>query len=262
MNQVFTCGYSGHTVAQLKQAAEAWNARVLDIRLSPKSMRPEWNEEALKQLLGWRYYHLGALGNDNYKNDGPIKIHNPKLGIDIVEQLLCTKSLILLCGCADYHSCHRAVVSQMLRARRIITQELAWPEVETVGAIKALSIKQPWAHLIVSGKKDIENRSWATNYRGRVLIHASKGMTHDDYDSCLALCDVLQVEIPPMENLERGGIVGEATLVDCVTESKSPWFFGEYGFVLANAKPLPFVPYRGALGFFNVPVDILKADAN
>lgn len=40
--------------------------------------------------------------------------------------------------------------------------------------MKALSIKQPWAHLIVSGVKDVENRSWKTNYRGRIFVHASK----------------------------------------------------------------------------------------
>lgn len=38
--------------------------------------------------------------------------------------------------------------------------------------MKAISIKQPWASLIAHGIKDIENRSWRTNYRGRVLIHA------------------------------------------------------------------------------------------
>lgn len=39
--------------------------------------------------------------------------------------------------------------------------------------MKALSIKQPWASLIAHGIKDIENRTWATKYRGKVLIHAS-----------------------------------------------------------------------------------------
>ncbi|RZJ91586.1 MAG: ASCH domain-containing protein, partial [Chryseobacterium sp.] len=39
--------------------------------------------------------------------------------------------------------------------------------------MKSLSIKQPWASLIASGIKDIENRTWATKYRGRIYIHAS-----------------------------------------------------------------------------------------
>ncbi len=47
--------------------------------------------------------------------------------------------------------------------------------------MKALSIRQPWAWLILHGGKDIENRDWATRFRGRVLIHASKGMTRDEW---------------------------------------------------------------------------------
>jgi hypothetical protein len=48
----------------------------------------------------------------------------------------------------------------------------------------------------------------------------------------------------------RGGIVGVAEIVDCVSSSTSPWFVGEYGFLIRNARPLPYVPCRGALGFF------------
>jgi hypothetical protein len=50
--------------------------------------------------------------------------------------------------------------------------------------MKALSIRQPWAWLIVNGYKDIENRSWATKFRGPVLIHAAKGMTGAEYNHC------------------------------------------------------------------------------
>jgi len=39
--------------------------------------------------------------------------------------------------------------------------------------MKTLSVKQPWAYLLCAGIKDIENRTWKTNYRGRVFIHAS-----------------------------------------------------------------------------------------
>jgi hypothetical protein len=59
-------------------------------------------------------------------------------------------------------------------------------------------------------------------------------------------------KVPDVKDLLRGGIVGSADLVDCVTESDSPWFFGPYGFVLANVRPMPFLPYKGRLGFFNV----------
>jgi hypothetical protein len=51
--------------------------------------------------------------------------------------------------------------------------------------MKALSIRQPWAWLILNAGKDIENRDWPTHFRGRFLIHASKGMTHDEYEGGL-----------------------------------------------------------------------------
>lgn len=60
------------------------------------------------------------------------------------------------------------------------------------------------------------------------------------------------IVFPGWKYMQRGGVVGEAELVDCVRESESPWFVGEYGFVLRNVKPLPFTPCAGALGFFRV----------
>ena len=120
--------------------------------------------------------------------------------------------------------------------------------------MKALSVRQPWAWLILNAGKDIENRDWSTTFRGRFLIHASKGMTRDEY---LGGADLLahidrRIFLPPFEQLERGGIVGMATLADCVEKSTSPWFFGHYGFELRDVMPLPFRPYKGALGFFEV----------
>jgi hypothetical protein len=114
--------------------------------------------------------------------------------------------------------------------------------------VKALSIMQPWAWLIVNGLKDIENRKWSTDVRGEFLVHAGK--TYDD-GAHIALRQ-LGVIVPRMELLERGGIVGQARITGCVATSASRWFVGPYGFVLADAKPLPFVPYRGMLGFFEV----------
>lgn len=119
----------------------------------------------------------------------------------------------------------------------------------------ALSIRQPWAWLILNAGKDIENRDWPAKYRGRFLIHASKGMTRDEYENAMdtAFYHVgCKVKLPPIEQLERGGIVGSVELVDCVEHSDSPWFFGSYGFVLRDPQPMPFRPYRGQLGFFQV----------
>lgn len=118
------------------------------------------------------------------------------------------------------------------------------------GRMVALSIRQPWAWLIVHGPKDVENRGWRTLFRGRILVHASLGMTRAEYEEAKICAAFNAVQIPSFGDLERGGIVGEATLTDCVQESSSPWFFGPYGLVLEDRRPLPFAPCRGMLGFF------------
>lgn len=119
----------------------------------------------------------------------------------------------------------------------------------------ALSIRQPWAWLILHAGKDIENRTWPTRYRGHVLIHAAKGMTRAEYEDAedpLWSRGGPTIELPPFADLQRGGIVGRARIVGCVTASDSSWFCGPFGFVLTAVEPLPFHPCRGALGFFDV----------
>lgn len=122
----------------------------------------------------------------------------------------------------------------------------------------ALSIRQPWAWLILNAGKDIENRCWPTRFRGRFLIHAAKGMTKAEFNACLhfVVREFPHVFLPPIHELELGGVVGEAEIADCVEDSDSRWFFGTYGFVIRNPKPLQFTPCRGALGFFNLPLGI------
>ncbi|MFG1376110.1 ASCH domain-containing protein [Xanthobacter autotrophicus] len=124
--------------------------------------------------------------------------------------------------------------------------------------MKALSIRQPWAWCILHGGKPVENRSWWTSYRGPILIHAAKGMTRDEYEDASDFAAGLGVTLPPAEELPRGGIVGRARLVDCVREHDSPWFFGKWGFLLAEPEPLPFTPFKGALGIFDVPEGALS----
>lgn len=122
--------------------------------------------------------------------------------------------------------------------------------------MKALSIRQPWAWAILRAGKDVENRDWRSSFRGRVLIHASRGCTQHEYrDACHFMPGA--PDVPELVRLHRGAIVGAVTIVDCVERSSSPWFVGRFGFVLEN--PVAFrtpVPCAGALGFFNVPADI------
>jgi hypothetical protein len=151
-------------------------------------------------------------------------------------------------------------------------------------AVKSLSLRQPWAWLVVQGYKPLENRRWNTSFRGRFLVHAAKGMTRDEYDDASDFAvDVLAEErkqsrldvrawlfatMPPHDKIERGGIVGVATIVDVILpcrgvptslfddgQCRHPWHMaGQHGFQLADIRSLPFVPQKGALGFFDVPI--------
>ncbi|MDG9809498.1 MULTISPECIES: ASCH domain-containing protein [Pseudomonas] len=128
--------------------------------------------------------------------------------------------------------------------------------------MKALSIKQPWAWLIIHGGKDIENRTWHTKFRGRFLVHASQGMTNKEYCDGLEFAmragDVrLLRDFPTYQQMQRGGIVGSVELVDSVDHSDSSWYMGAKGFVLRDPQVLPFIPYKGRLGFFDVPDEVL-----
>jgi hypothetical protein len=119
--------------------------------------------------------------------------------------------------------------------------------------MKALSIRQPWAWAIIHAGKDIENRKWFTNFRGRFLVHAAKGMSPGEYDDAAETIHAIvgQWAVPHYHELQRGGIIGSVELTGIVAASASPWFFGPLGFVLANPEPLPFRPLPGTLGFFD-----------
>lgn len=130
--------------------------------------------------------------------------------------------------------------------------------------MKALTICQPYPHLILIGEKPVENRGWHTSYRGPMLIHAGKSREHLEPGD-----EFRAVEMG--HPLEFGAIVGRCILADCVAVSEL-WrqypelvghrhVFGPYCFVLKD--PVRFerpIPYRGALGFFEVPLEILQRE--
>lgn len=137
--------------------------------------------------------------------------------------------------------------------------------------MKALSVRAPWWWAILHGK-DIENRDWPTNFRGVILLHASKwwniGDISEDWEDVKDMGARANCALPlPVGNQAArdlcvemraagGCIVGSVEIVDCVQRSNSPWFVGRYGFVLRRPiiyrKPIPF---KG--GFFEVPDEIL-----
>ena len=110
--------------------------------------------------------------------------------------------------------------------------------------------------MIINAGKDIENRTWSTSYRGPLLIHASKKP-----DPCIEQLIIgflhLGIDMPPIPRYQYGGIIGIADLVDVVTRSYSSWYAGPYGFVLENARLLPFVKNRGQLGLFDTQLSSL-----
>lgn len=130
----------------------------------------------------------------------------------------------------------------------------------------ALSIRQPWAHSIIYKGKTVENRSWSTQFRGRVCIHAAKGMTNAEWQDGLETYRANNPSIdddiafPWKVDLKRGGIVGTVEIIDVVTFMDSPWFFGPYGFVLSNPQPVDFIPVKGALKFFDWRKNLIKQE--
>lgn len=109
---------------------------------------------------------------------------------------------------------------------------------------KAISIKQPWAYLICAGIKDVENRTWATKFRGRVYIHASaKSACNNGCSSHLFTEQQfrsIKKIIPAHPDLDRdfqgnsyspfffeehelSAIIGYVDIVDCVVNYPSIW---------------------------------------
>ena len=117
--------------------------------------------------------------------------------------------------------------------------------------LRCLSVRQPWAELIIRGEKDVENRSWATKYRGALLVHASGRVDRE------------AMRAHPLETLPTGALVGVVDVVGCTKEVRSEWHIaGMHGWYLE--RPRRFVkpiPLRGALGLFCLPADALPSVA-
>jgi hypothetical protein len=110
--------------------------------------------------------------------------------------------------------------------------------------VKALTVKNPWAYLICSGAKDIENRSWRTSFRGRVLIHAAAALDLRDF--------VPRVDCPA----PCSAIIGSVEIVDCLRDSSSPWAFADFWHWVLRDPVLferPILDIRGALSFWEIP---------
>jgi uncharacterized protein (DUF488 family) len=121
--QVFTLGYSGRTPDEIRQIVEDHDAILFDIRFSPRSRVPQWTRKQLTALMGAdRYQHIKALGNQNYKGDGPVELVDYQAGK--AQIAAADRVVILMCACKHPQSCHRTVVAELLRADGFTVREV------------------------------------------------------------------------------------------------------------------------------------------
>jgi len=117
--------------------------------------------------------------------------------------------------------------------------------------MKALSLKQPWAELVLLGKKTIELRRWNTNFRGEFYIHASGNLDEE------------QIKKYNFSNLPKQALVGKANLVEVKIYKNEEEFlrdkdkhlasdikWGKYGFILKDVKRINPIKCKGSLNFF------------
>lgn len=124
---------------------------------------------------------------------------------------------------------------------------------------RVLTVRQPFASLIIGGHKDVENRRWQTSYRGPLLIHA--GLARESLHLCKSYAK--QLKLPPEQEPPLGAILGAVMLTQCrpyAEMTKTPWAKGPWCWMLEG--PLlrldtPF-PCTGQLGLWLPPLAFWK----
>jgi hypothetical protein len=110
--------------------------------------------------------------------------------------------------------------------------------------VKTLSIKNPWAYLICSGQKDVENRSWSTSYRGKILVHVPA--KPDPAGPPV-------IFLPPPRS-----IIGYVEITGCIQDSRSKWAApGQWHWILKNPVMFdrPILNVKGTLSLWEFPVE-------
>lgn len=147
--------------------------------------------------------------------------------------------------------------------------------------IKVLSVRQPWAHLIINGGtwpgphdnlafyKTGENRTWRTRHRGRLYIHASQGYKKTFHEVLTdKIYDDYGVLIPAIKNMQFGEIIGYIDLVDCLEKTDinkdsyhydNPWHWNDAnpGFLWTLRNPIVITPIKakGKLGIWTHKIE-------
>ncbi len=136
--------------------------------------------------------------------------------------------------------------------------------------MKAITVRQPWASLLVLGVKTLDPRSWQTHHRGPLLIHAGRRLAPHAAQlwQVPTLAETLcRAGYPTLQSLPRGVLLGTVQLLACtrleelaledLSAQESLWCDPPPGCWLwhfRDAAPLRrFLPWRGRLGLFDVP---------
>jgi uncharacterized protein (DUF488 family) len=110
---IYTLGYLNATPEAVDRYVEELGALLVDTRFTPTSRNPVWRQGPLRRLLGDRYVHIKALGNERYRQGPPIKLHQPEEGMAQLRPLVEAQPVILLCACRDVNLCHRKLIAEM-----------------------------------------------------------------------------------------------------------------------------------------------------
>jgi hypothetical protein len=137
--------------------------------------------------------------------------------------------------------------------------------------MKALTLWQPWATLVIIGAKTLETRSWATSYRGPLAIHAALAFPRERREltrasvymmTCLRETTGLKFDDEVLDALPLGCVLGTVDLTDCISTNKAFYLtdqeraFGDYSpdrfaWTLENPERFPVpIPARGYQGFW------------
>jgi hypothetical protein len=115
--------------------------------------------------------------------------------------------------------------------------------------MRALTIRQPWAGLIMAGIKTVENRTWQTKHRGLLVVHAGRidRQPMAEHGHLLGTSPVV-----------TGAIIGTVRVVGCVRDADSRWAIdGNWHWLLADPQPLAEpIACPGRLGLWQVPAEL------
>jgi hypothetical protein len=267
--KVYPIGYSTPRARERIDELLQTKTLLIDTRITPWSWDEQWRKEALEDRYGDKYKFAGKYLGNLEKDSGLIRIADLDTGIlGLMRYFDQGYDLILLCQCKIYDKCHVShIVDRLLQL--LIVEVVKFEQAVQPNILRCFSTKPPYGSWLANPQrfidaglppKRIENndRDFTEGYRGPVWIHQSKNFDKEAF-KCW------EEEMPGIEKIfsleeegyPHGCFVGQADLIDVIEDSEDPWFVGDYGIVLANARPIDPIPYPGKLGLFTVDRNVL-----